>query len=582
MSELAPPLHRTLRSIRRLEVLERGFAQVARLQSQLRLELTAFVQEDTMPGFERFVPDELALALAESTGSMQNLLADAQLYAMFPAVIARVGLPLRDGGWSLRHADALLDSLVGLELTAEQQQAVVDLVVASPDASTPYQVRKAAQAAVLILDPEAAARRYERAKKRRRVSSETWSDGSVAFTATGTATQIASVLASLDALAGPKQPGDARTLDQRRFDAFMDLISGRIQPGQWQALIVVPLSTLEGGDEPAEVPGLGLISAQEARDVLATAEFRRAVVDENGTLASVDSRVHRPDLPQVAKPEPHPDRRLSLESEAVPLDLTPEHTPTSEDLTWFDQQLDQAQVVTLALSTLERELTELLATVPRHAFAGSTPLVVEAPGWTHGHQDPGSPGGPGGLGNGPPDPPQNEPEGDPDPEPPSFDDLHWHETTQDRAAQDAQEPPPTYEREPDSPDTGQAGRSSAWTLLALTRAQGKLRTAGVEPAPTASASYFLPVPMARFIKHRDLTCTFPGCRRLARDCQNDHLDAWPIGPTTVHNTSSECVHHHQAKHAYFTVKRTGTGALTWTTPLGRSYTRHPRPLLRGW
>ena len=73
------------------------------------------------------------------------------------------------------------------------------------------------------------------------------------------------MMASIDAVAGPKQPGDDRTLDQRRFDAFMDLICGRVQPGQWQAVIVMTLATMDGGDEPAEIPGFGLVSATTRR-----------------------------------------------------------------------------------------------------------------------------------------------------------------------------------------------------------------------------------------------------------------------------------------------------------------------------
>ncbi len=57
---------------------------------------------------------------------------------------------------------------------------------------------------------------------------------------------------------------------------------------------------------------------------------------------------------------------------------------------------------------------------------------------------------------------------------------------------------------------------------------------------------------------------------------------WPQGPSTARNTSSECTHHHQAKHHYFTVTRQADGSLRWDTPLDRSYLRRPRPLLRGW
>jgi hypothetical protein len=79
-----------------------------------------------------------------------------------------------------------------------------------------------------------------------------------------------------------------------------------------------------------------------------------------------------------------------------------------------------------------------------------------------------------------------------------------------------------------------------------------------------------------------VTCTFPGCPRLAQRCQNDHLTPWPQGPTHIDNAASECVHHHQAKHAFFTVTQQPGGILRWTTPAGFNVDRLPRPLLQGW
>ncbi|MCU1594572.1 MAG: protein of unknown function endonuclease [Frankiales bacterium] len=75
---------------------------------------------------------------------------------------------------------------------------------------------------------------------------------------------------------------------------------------------------------------------------------------------------------------------------------------------------------------------------------------------------------------------------------------------------------------------------------------------------------------------------FPGCRLLAQICQNDHVDPWPLGKTEEANIDSKCVHHHQSKtEKYFTVHKDECG-VHWTTPAGRTYTRPPRPLLRGW
>jgi hypothetical protein len=57
---------------------------------------------------------------------------------------------------------------------------------------------------------------------------------------------------------------------------------------------------------------------------------------------------------------------------------------------------------------------------------------------------------------------------------------------------------------------------------------------------------------------------------------------WPHGRSDEHNTRSECTHHHQSKHATFTVTLLPHGGLTWTTPTGHTVTRYPRPFLRGW
>ncbi len=112
------------------------------------------------------------------------------------------------------------------------QEQVIDLVHGAHDARTPHQLRQAARAAVMVLDPEAAAKRWDKAKRERRVGADqTDPGGNATFWATGTTSQIAMILASIDTLALPKHPGDERTLDQRRFDTLMDLICGRVQPG---------------------------------------------------------------------------------------------------------------------------------------------------------------------------------------------------------------------------------------------------------------------------------------------------------------------------------------------------------------
>ena len=100
-------------------------------------------------------------------------------------------------------------------------------------------------------------------------------------------------MALIDALLGPAEPEQTRTLAQRRFDVLSDLVCGRAVPGQWQAMVVLSFQTLTGAsDAPGQIPLLGLISATEARELAANATLRRAVINTDGELISIDTAVH--------------------------------------------------------------------------------------------------------------------------------------------------------------------------------------------------------------------------------------------------------------------------------------------------
>ena len=603
MRELAPPLDLERRADARLTRIEQLSQQLATLGAVLRQELGVWLTEDWHVRRHRYAADELALALGESPASARRMVEHAEMYLDFPAVMARVGLPLADGGWTLRHADAVLDAMTGMGLSDEQRHAVVDLVVSQTDARTPYQLRKATLAAALLVDPEAAAHRFGKAREQRRVGVETFGDGSASFWAAGPVSQVAMVMASIDALAGPRQPGDTRGLQQRRFDALLDLVCGRAVPGQWQALLVVALETLEGGSAPAEIPGLGLVCAEEARELLGDASLRRAVVDEHGVLHSLDTHVHRPD--STPQPLDDPLRQLSLELEPEPPECGPDEPVAPEDRAWLAADLRARDVqghlealVARAMSTLEADLAELLRQ-PQLIPAGILPFLGEVPftarhrpppGSSNGGDDDGDDGGGGTGGSRPPDtgppppglgghdlerPPQTD-------GPPSDDDRAWAELTLDTDALDATEPVLPYRAEPETLGPTLPERTSSWTRPGLRRTLTTVLSAPLDPRPLSSDSYALPPRLARFIKVRDVTCTFPVCTLLARRCDNDHVVPWPQGPTTADNTSSECKHHHLAKHECFTLTKAADGTLTWTTPLGRTYLRRPRPLLRGW
>jgi hypothetical protein len=76
---------------------------------------------------------------------------------------------------------------------------------------------------------------------------------------------------------------------------------------------------------------------------------------------------------------------------------------------------------------------------------------------------------------------------------------------------------------------------------------------------------------------RHATCTFPGCRRPAAQCDTDHTVPYEQGGRTcLCNLAPLCRRHHQAKQAHgWALTQDAAGVMTWTTPSGRRYTVIP-------
>ena len=90
-------------------------------------------------------------------------------------------------------------------------------------------------------------------------------------------------------------------------------------------------------------------------------------------------------------------------------------------------------------------------------------------------------------------------------------------------------------------------------------------------------TYHPPAALADFVRARDVTCRFPGCRRRAVDAELDHLRAWADGGQTSDvNLAADCLHHHRLKHhAGWRVEAHPDGRLTWITPTGHRHTTEP-------
>jgi hypothetical protein len=92
-----------------------------------------------------------------------------------------------------------------------------------------------------------------------------------------------------------------------------------------------------------------------------------------------------------------------------------------------------------------------------------------------------------------------------------------------------------------------------------------------------SSGYRPSASLRHLIKIRHRTCAFPGCRRQAYRCDDDHTLAHDQGGRTCEcNLAPLCRRHHQAKQApAWHLDQPEPGILVWTLPHGRRYTVMP-------
>ena len=92
-----------------------------------------------------------------------------------------------------------------------------------------------------------------------------------------------------------------------------------------------------------------------------------------------------------------------------------------------------------------------------------------------------------------------------------------------------------------------------------------------EPAPDTDG-YSPSKRLARHVRARDRHCRFPGCRRPAPQCDLDHVERYPDGPTSADNLQTLCRTHHRLKHfTAWRVRLLSGGRIEWTSPRGRVY-----------
>jgi hypothetical protein len=91
--------------------------------------------------------------------------------------------------------------------------------------------------------------------------------------------------------------------------------------------------------------------------------------------------------------------------------------------------------------------------------------------------------------------------------------------------------------------------------------------------------YRIPDSLRHLIKVRSRRCGFPGCRRPAIQCDDDHTIPYHLGGRSCEcNLHPLCRRHHRCKQAPgWQLDQPEPGRLTWTSPSGRTYVTTAEP-----
>ncbi len=246
-----------------------------------------------------FAADEVALALGVGPGTAHNVLRQALGLASLPGMVEAL-----HAGWlTQRHALAVLRELDEVELSCEQRAAIGTIVLARLAGQTPHELSRLTKRLILQIDLAAARARQDKATSKRNVRVWDTPDGQGVVQGTGPLEQIAAIRASMATWLRehPKAADDQRSESEREFDLFCALLTGGVEPGSWQAQIIVPFSTATGGElELAEIPGLGPVLPSTARDLLGDAEWSQVAVDQDGVVIAAGDPIPAPRSPATA------------------------------------------------------------------------------------------------------------------------------------------------------------------------------------------------------------------------------------------------------------------------------------------
>lgn len=250
-------------------------------------------QGKVVPG--EFAVDEVAAALGWSAHRVQTVAARLRRL--------RRDLPHTAALWRAGRIDGFKAAKLveaANRLTRPESVTALDDAAADRAASqTPTQLQQWLHRRVARLEPDAAERRHRRAHADRRLTSRMDLDGMGSLWMAAGAADIAAIDTHLNGLARQLGGQDPRTMDQRRADLAVDLLTGHYaDPATGAASaagaaigVVVPVQSLLGVDDtPGELADRSAtVPAAFARDLAARPDtlFYRLLTDERGNLLDV-------------------------------------------------------------------------------------------------------------------------------------------------------------------------------------------------------------------------------------------------------------------------------------------------------
>jgi hypothetical protein len=465
------------------------------------------------PGLAEMLPTEIAFALRTSESAAGNAIATARTFTTrLPGTLHALHQGLIDADHAMAMARATCTTTA--EVAAQVENDLLGEVTSPGSSTTAEQLRRRAARRVIIRDPDGAADRHATAAKDRHITRWAEDDGMAGLKVIAPAQQIAAIWEASTAMADAnKTPGDTRPLGARRVDALTD-ICNHILGG---TLAIIPTDpTTRGAHGDAATSGTGNHPATKDRG---SANAK----DPGGDSTSNAADVAAENTPSDRSVDADPDRNEAPDSHGSNRTAPNDANNDATNVEATNPEGNNSTGTTTSTGTPARPAP--LPPIPLGSRHGRKPHIQVVVPYTVllGSNDPCE--------------------------------LIGHGTiTADQAR--------------------------------LIIADGTLQRLLCDPVSGmvldyGRTRYQPPETLKQFLIARDGTCRSPGCPQSADRCEIDHVIAYrpaqPTGGNTNHLTLDvKCKHHHRAKDGGgFSNTRDPDGTSTWTTPLGRTYTRPP-------